>query len=108
MREQLIADLKSLKVSIPTANTEVYRGAREVITAKDELAIEEGALIKNGSIDGKNAEIRAAQMREFTVMERQNVTEAEDYFEAQKVGLRNLQTELQINLALVELVKGDA
>ena len=108
MREKLISDLTSLKQSIAKANSEVYMAARELMTVKDELRIEENSLIRGGIIDGKNAEIRAAQMYEHTIMERQNVAEAEDYLEASKVTLSNLQTELRINLALVELVKGVA
>lgn len=108
MREQLIADLMALKQSIVAANSEVYMAARELTSAKDELRIQENSLIRGGIIDGKNAEIRAAQMYEHTVIERQNVAEAEDYLEDQKVTLGNLQTELRINLALVELVKGVA
>jgi len=106
MRENLIADLKDLKISIPTANEQVYMAARELLTAKDELKIEENKLIAGGVIDGKNAEIRAAQMHGCTVVERQNVAEAEDFLESMKMTLANLQTELRINLALVELVKG--
>ena len=107
MRENLIADLKDLKISIPAANEQVYIAARELMVAKDELRIQEGKLIADKIIDGKNAEIRAAQMYGCTVVERQNVAEAEDFMEHSKLTLSNLQAELRINLALVELVKGD-
>ena len=106
MRENLIADLKDLKISIPTANEQVYMAAHELMAAKDELRIQEGKLIADKIIDGKNAEIRAAQMYGCTVVERQNVAEAEDFLESAKVTLSNLQTELRINISLVELVKG--
>lgn len=108
MREQLIADLTALKQSIVAANTEVYTAGRELITAKDELRATENLLISGGVIDGKNAEIRAAQMYANTAVERQNVAEAEDFLESTKMALSNLQTELRITLALAELVKGVA
>ena len=108
MHKNLIADLKALKISIPAANEQVYMAARDLVAAKDELRIQEGRLIADGVIDGKNAEIRAAQMYGCTVVERQNVAEAEDFLEHSKLTLSNLQTELRINLALVELVKGVA
>jgi len=108
MHKNLIDDLKDLKISIPAANEQVYMSARDLVAAKDELRIEEGRLIASGVIDGKNAEIRAAQMYGCTVVERQNVAEAEDFLEHSKLTLSNLQTELRINLALVELVKGVA
>lgn len=106
MKQQLIDELTALKQSITKANTEVYMAARELTTAKDELRVEENLLIQGGTIDGKNAEIRAAQMYQHTVIKRQNVAEAEDFLEASKTTFNNLHTELRINLALVELVKG--
>jgi hypothetical protein len=59
-------------------------------------------------IDGKNAEIRAAQLREASTTQRVGVQEQEYNLEAKKVKLSNLRTELQISLALVELIKGVA
>lgn len=106
MREQLISDLTTLKLAISTANRDVYLAARELVTVKDDLRLRENELISTGYIDGKNAEIRAAQMYQQTVIERQNVAEAEDYLESAKVTLSSLNTELRINLALVELIKG--
>lgn len=106
MREKLIAELTALKQSIVVANRGVYSAARELNGAKDELRVEENRLTLGGYIDGKNAEIRAAQMYQQTIIERQNVSEAEDFMESSKMELNNLQTELRINLALVELVKG--
>ncbi|EHQ88242.1 hypothetical protein [Desulfosporosinus youngiae] len=108
MREQLIVELTALKQSIVAANSEVYLAARELVNAKDELRLTENSLIVDGLIDGKNAEIRSAQMYANTVVDRQNVADAEDSLESAKMTLNNLQTELRITLALVELVKGVA
>lgn len=108
MREQLIAELTALKQSIVDANIEVFTAAHELMVAKDALRVKEDSLTLSGVIDGKNAEIRAVQLRQQTVIERQDVAEAEDYLESAKMGLNNRRTELQINLALVELVKGVA
>ncbi|MDQ7094174.1 hypothetical protein REC12_11295 [Desulfosporosinus sp. PR] len=108
MHEQLIADLMALKQSIVRANNDVYTAAHELIVAKDALRAKEDSVTVEGLIDGKNAEIRASQLRQYTVIERQEVAEAEDYLENAKTTLSNLRTELQINLALVELVKGVA
>lgn len=108
MREKLMAELTALKQSIVAANSEVYQASRELVFAKDELRVMENSLVSSGVIDGKNAEIRSAQMYASTVVERQNVAEAENSLEEAKLSLNNLQTELRINLALVELVKGVA
>lgn len=108
MREQLIAELTALKQSIVIANEEVYTSSRQLMVVKDDLRVKEDSLILGGVIDGKNAEIRAAQMSQHTIIERQEVADIEDYLENAKKNLNNLRVELQISLALVELVKGVA
>lgn len=110
MREQLIAELTALKAEIVDANATVFVTIQGLQSAKKALQDCEDRLIMGRvpglAIDGKNAEIRAAQLREYTTTERQEVAFAEDSLETAKTTLRNRQYELQINLALVELVKG--
>jgi hypothetical protein len=112
MREQLIAELTALKAEIVDANATVFVTIQGLQSAKKALQDCEDRLIMGRvpglAIDGKNAEIRAAQLREYTTTERQEVAFAEDSLETAKTTLRNRQYELQINLALVELVKGVA
>lgn len=108
MRDELIADLKALKTELTEAYAEVYLAAHNVLEAKDGLQVREDTLIQTGAIDGKNAEIRAAQMRGLTIIERQELADAEDYLKNAELNLKKLQVRLQINLALVELIKGAA
>jgi len=108
MRDQLIAELTALKQSIVAANDEVFSASHELMVKKDALRAREDYLTLNGIIDGKNAEIRAAQLRQETIIERQDVAEAEDYLESAKATLSNRMAELRINLGLVELLKGVA
>lgn len=109
MREILIADLSALKVSIQVAEAKVFAAYKDVQDVKHKLQIKEDAILMDKAegikIDGKNAEIRAAQVREATSYERLAVQDEEKVFEARKLELANLKTELRINLALVELVK---
>lgn len=112
MRELLIADLTVLKISIQVAEAEVFTAFKDVQDVKRLLQIREDEILMDRAegvkIDGKNAEIRAAQIREATAYERLSVQEEEKVFEERKLELANLKTELRINLALVELVKGVA
>lgn len=106
MREQLIADLMALKTELTNSYQEVYEATLAVAEAKDNLQVQEDQLLITGAIDGKNAEARAAQMRKQTIMERQELADAENSLESAKSVLRSFQARLQIDLALVELVKG--
>lgn len=109
MRELLISDLSLLKISIQVAETEVFTAYKDVQDVKCKLQLKEDAILMDRvegiKIDGKNAEIRAAQVREATAYERLAVQDEEKVFEERKLELANLKTELRINLALVELVK---
>jgi len=112
MRELLISDLTALKISIQVAESEVFTAFKDVQDVKQKLQIKEDAILMDKAegikIDGKNAEIRAAQVREATAYERLAVQDEEKVFEERKLELANLKNELRINLALVELVKGVA
>lgn len=108
MREGLVVRLETVKRAIMDANNAVFVAYCELQTAKDALQVREDELFNSGSIDGKNAETRAVQLRQQTIIERQDLAEAEREFEAAKIALKNRQFELQIALALVELSKGVA
>ena len=112
MREVLIADLSALKISIQVAETKLFVAYKDVQDVKRQPQIKEDAILMDRDegikIDGKNAEIRAAQIREATAYERLAVLDEEKVFEERKLELANLKNELRINLALVELVKGVA
>ncbi len=109
MREELIAELTALKKLIEDAGNAAGRAAISLMSAKKALQDKEDALlmgkVEDVVIDGKNAETRAAQMREHTAVEREKVMHAEAVLEGARTTLANRRAELQINLALTELIK---
>ncbi|QGQ95834.1 hypothetical protein EHS13_13580 [Paenibacillus psychroresistens] len=59
-------------------------------------------------IDGKNAEIREAQMRQYTTIEQNSVNKAAELVNRQRYGVTCLQNELIALRAVVDLLKGAA
>lgn len=112
MREILMSELSVLKLSISDAEEAVFIAYNDLRVAKQRLQAREDDILLDRAegvkIDGKNAEIRAAQIREATFSQREGVLAQEQDLEASKLALAGYQTELRINLALVELVKGVA
>jgi predicted protein tyrosine phosphatase len=74
--------------------------------AKDQLASKEAELLLSGAIDGKNAEIRNAQMREDTTMEREAVAEAERILALHRIDLTELQNEFKALRSISQLLSG--
>lgn len=66
-RHTLIADLTTAPHRIYEAESQLLSAICAQHAAKDRLADAEAALYVSGQIDGKNAEIRAAQLREHTL-----------------------------------------
>lgn len=67
--------------------------AKEALTnAKEALIDKQNELLVTGAIDGKNAEIRFAQMRNLTTQERAQITKAEI-----EVGLAQVNANRAIN-----------
>ena len=111
-RNELIERLEALRGEVIDAEQAVFVAYNDVQDVKRELQAREDELLLDRAegikIDGKNAEIRAAQIRMATDYERIAVREEEYVLEAKKLALDGLRMELRINLALVELVKGVA
>ena len=110
MREKLISELSVLKIKIQDAENAVFVASSHLRKIERSLVDVEDLIIMGKldgvSIDGIDDEIRAVQMRDATTIYRMDVNTAEGFLEANKLELANLKTELRINLALVELVKG--
>ena len=73
--------------------------------AKDRLTSKEAELLLSGAIDGKNAEIRNAQMRELTTTEREAVAAAERILALQRANLTALQNEFRALRSVARLLK---
>lgn len=73
----IVARLLDLPMLIEGAEEVVLQANMSLIDAKTMLQEKEDGLLLGGIIDGKNAEIRAAQVREYTKNEREALTDAE-------------------------------
>ena len=74
LESMLVQHAENLKAK----RAELFKAAGLTITAKQELEDTKLSLILSGSIDGKNAEIREAQMAEKLAKHIQNVRQVED------------------------------
>jgi len=105
-RDEIIKRLETLPADIFSAEKSVINAVNEIQEAKEELTNEQGRLLVNGTIDGKNAEIRAAQLRERTEEETKGVQRAENKASVAKANL-NFLLNVQSNFrAIAGILKG--
>jgi len=102
------ARLQQLPKEIAAAETAVCNAADKVQQAKDILTDLEGSLLLgkiNGlAIDGKNAEQRQAQLREYTKAPREQLQARERELALVRVQLTAVQNEFKSMLALARLL----
>ena len=102
----LINKLVSLPDLIEEQEKVVIAAYQQVQKSKKGLTESEDILLLSGVIDGKNAEIRAAQMRENTVSEREAAQNAERQLSIEQVKLNRLNNELAVYKAIAGMLKG--
>ncbi|MUG45489.1 hypothetical protein [Paenibacillus woosongensis] len=107
-RQTIVDRLLALPREIAIAERALLATEEELRKRKSDLQAKEDELLSNGTIDGKNGEIRAAQLRSFTGFNRQEVAFAEKDLMKAQVDLRLLNTELEALKAVVDLLKGAA
>jgi hypothetical protein len=76
-KQDLVKRLLELPAEIEKAEESVLQANSRLIDAKDMLQQKEDDLLLGNLIDGKNAEIRAAQVRKYTAHERETLAYAE-------------------------------
>jgi hypothetical protein len=103
---ELIEKLTLLPGLIEQAENEVIKDIQAIQGAKERLADEQDRLLTNGSIDGKNAEIRSAQLRERTGQEVRDVQQSENKASISRVALNRLNNELAICRAIAGILRG--
>lgn len=104
-KQTIISRLLELPAEIAKAEQAVIEAQITLESAKNILTDAESYLLIGEKINGKNAEIRAAQLREHTKVEREAVTLAGDTLAQRSVYLRSLQNELKV-LQSVALILG--
>lgn len=107
-KEQIVARLLALPTEIAVAEEQVLEANLHVLGAKGALQAKEDMLLLSNAIDGKNAEIRAAQMREKTISERGDLEDAELNLKNAVTRLGRLRDEFKALRAVVDLLKGAA
>lgn len=107
-KQFIINRLLSLPKEIASAEETVITANKAVQDAKAALQNQEDGLLASGAIDGKNAEVRAAQLRSFTGEQREKVTQAEYNLIRVKNHLALLYNEFKALQAVADLLKGAA
>ena len=102
----LIDKLVSLPDLIEEQEKASISASQQVQKSKGKLTEVEDVLLLGGVIDGKNAEIRAAQMRENTTSERETVQNAERVLTIEQVKINRLNNELAVYKAIAGMLKG--
>ncbi|MFD0682406.1 MULTISPECIES: hypothetical protein [unclassified Paenibacillus] len=113
-KSSIVYRLLELPAEIAAAETKLLDANALLLGAKAELQHKEdglyvGVFEDDGmKIDGKNAEIRNAQLRQFTEVERHAVAAAEDGVAIQKHHLNKLLNEFKALQSVADLLKGAA
>ncbi|MFB0841835.1 hypothetical protein [Paenibacillus oleatilyticus] len=107
-RQSIISKLLALPAKIAAEEDNVLQAHANLIEAKGILQQKEDSLLLGNIIDGKNAEIRAAQMREYTEDERKHLIEAELSLKNAVARLERYRDEFRALRSVAELLKGVA
>jgi len=105
-RKEIIERLFSLPGEIRDAELEVFSKQLGITSAKDALSAKEADLYTEGVIDGKNAEIRTAQLRQLTIKERNDVAKAENDANMARIKLNYLHNEFKSLQTIAYLIEG--
>ncbi|MFD2116381.1 hypothetical protein ACFSTH_08150 [Paenibacillus yanchengensis] len=107
-KQSIIERLLALPKEIAAAEEAVISANKAVQDAKNALQGHEYVLLTSGAIDGKNAEIRSAQLRSFTSEQHEAVTQAEYNLVRIKNHLALLYNEFRALQTVADLLKGAA
>ncbi|MMZ61249.1 hypothetical protein D3C76_850410 [compost metagenome] len=107
-KQEIASRLLALPKEIAAAEDAVLSANSQLVQAKEVLQKKEDDVLLGNLIDGKNAEIRAAQMRQHTELEREDLSEAELKLRNAAVRLGKLKDELGALQAFSRLLHGGA
>ncbi|OAB34156.1 hypothetical protein [Paenibacillus glacialis] len=106
-KQEIVNRLLSLPAEIATAEEVVLQANATLVSAKELLQQKEDDLLLGNMIDGKNAEIRSAQMRLNTLNEREGLTDAEMELKNAVTRLGRSRDEFRALQAVTSLLKED-
>jgi hypothetical protein len=104
-KQDLTSKLSTLPGEIETQEQAVISAYEQVQESKSILTEAEDVLQLSGTIDGKNAEIRQAQLRAKTAGEREGLQKAESNLSREKAKLNLLINELTAYRAIAAMLK---
>src|SRR5438128_567263 len=100
----VIERLRVLPGALAVAELELHVAENARLQAARFLQAEEDALLLDGAIDGKNAEVRSANLRQRTACVREVLEEREQVVARLKIGLHHLQAEHSSLRAIARLM----
>ena len=104
-KQELIDKLTSLPGEIYLAEMAILGYQNNLVKEKELLTLKEADLYTEGKIDGKNAEIRAAQLKQLTIPERNNIAIAENELNLARINFNQLQNTFVAYRAIAGLLK---
>lgn len=105
-KKELIDMLALLPATIAEQEKSLIEAYVAAQTCKKELTEAEDDLFLRGVIDGKNAEIRAAQLRANTADKRADLQKAENKISVERAILDGLNNQLAAYIAIAGMLKG--
>ncbi len=102
--DDVVKRLKELPSFIQAGEKALLDAFQSQQNAEGLLKEKEASLTLDGTIDGKNAEIRAAQMAGHTAVERAAVKQAEKKVAEERVWLNSLLNEFRALRAIAQLL----
>jgi hypothetical protein len=105
-RKKIIGRLLEMPSEIFNAETEIFDAQCELLRAKDILTAKEAELYAEGKIDGKNAEIRSAQLKQLTTAERNIIATAENNINLARITFNHLYNEFKMLQTVAYLIEG--
>ena len=104
-KQELITKLSTLPDEIYLAESAIFEAQDGVMKAKDILSTKEADLYSEGKIDGKNSEIRTAQLRQLTTPERNEIAKAENALSMARISFNQLQNTFVAYRAIAYMLK---
>lgn len=104
-RQMIIDRLTQLPGEIEKAEMDVFDAQLRSTKARDVLANKEAQLYLDGAIDGKNAEVRAAQLKENTKAEREAIAAADNQVALARINLNRVLNQFKAYRAIAGMLE---
>ena len=105
-KQAVIYRLTELPGEIEERENDLLDAQEELNRTKEALIDKQNELLVIGVIDGKNAEIRFAQMRNLTSEERAAITQAETYVAASRINANRAINQFKAYRAVAQIIRG--